>query len=204
MQIKNIIFDLGGVLLNIDYQRTRQAFIDMGVTDFDHYYQQSHSNVLFSKLETGEIEPTEFYEQLRQTTGLPLTDQMIQDAWNAMLLDFRSESIKWLAGLKSQYRLFLFSNTNAIHLAAFRNIHFRQFGHHGFDDHFEKAWYSHEFGLRKPHVASYQALLQKHALAANETLFVDDTLSNIEGAAKAGMQTFWLQPGMQVENAGIA
>ena len=199
MPIRNIIFDLGGVLLNLDFEKTFQAFEQLGVRDFKQYFQQSHSNPLFADLETGKIGPLSFYKAFRQSTGLKIEDEEIASAWNAMLLDFRDESMSYLDHLKGSYRIFLLSNTNQIHLDAFRDIHFRQYGNHGFDDHFEKAWYSHELGLRKPHTECYLSVLDRHQLNRNETLFVDDTLINIEGAQKAGIQTLHLPKGQTIE-----
>ncbi len=192
MSFRNIIFDLGGVLLNIDFDRTFQAFDKVGIPDFARFFQQSFSNPLFAALEKGECTPYQFYDAFRNETGMALSNEQIAGAWNAMLLDFRNESMAYLASLQGQYRLFLLSNTNQIHLEAFRDIHFRQFGHHGFDNHFEKAWYSHELGLRKPNRECFEAVLERHSLLPEETLFVDDTSVNIEGAEKLGIGTLLL------------
>ena len=91
------------------------------------------------------------------------------------------------------------SNTNQIHLDAFREIHFSQYGNHGFDDHFEKAWYSHEIGFRKPNVDCYAEVMNQKGLDARETLFIDDTLININGAIEAGLHTIHLQKGETIE-----
>lgn len=197
--MRNIIFDLGGVLLNLDFQRTFRAFDALGVKNFQQYFQQAYSNPLFARLETGACTPEEFYAGFRLETGLDISDAEIVDAWNAMLLDFREPAMQYVESLKKHYRIFLLSNTNQIHLEAFREIHFRQFGHHGFDDYFEKAWYSHELGLRKPDAACFNEVLSRHNLDPLETLFVDDTVPNIEGAAKVGIQTCLLGPGEQIE-----
>jgi glucose-1-phosphatase len=199
MPVRNIIFDLGGVLLNLDFNRTFQAFEAFGIPDFGRFFQQSFSNPLFAALETGACSPEEFYEGFRKETGKELTNDQIADAWNAMLLDFRNDSMAYLDSLKGQYRLFLLSNTNQIHLEAFRDIHYRQYGHHGFDNHFEKAWYSHELGLRKPNVECFAEVLDRHGLIAGETLFVDDTAINTEGADKLGIGTLLLEKTARIE-----
>lgn len=198
-RIKNIIFDLGGVLLNLDFAKTFRAFEALGVKEFATYFAQSHSNPLFAQLEKGEISPVDFYRQFRLTTGVDASNEEIAHAWNAMLLDFRTTSMAYLKQIGGQYRVFLLSNTNQIHLEAFRAIHYHQFGHNGFDDHFEKAWYSHELGLRKPDVECYTTVMQHHALTGTETLFVDDTAINITGAEKAGLATCLLEKGMKIE-----
>ena len=86
--VKNIIFDLGGVLINLNYQLTRKAFEDLGVEDFDTFYTQHKANPLFENLEVGAIEPEAFYEALREATGLTLSNDQLETAWNSMLLDF--------------------------------------------------------------------------------------------------------------------
>lgn len=199
MTIKNIVFDLGGVLLNLDFEKSFAAFEALGVSDFQEHFRQTHSNPLFAKLETGYITPPDFYAAFRHETGIAASDEEIASAWNSMLLDFREESVAYLASLKGSYRLFLLSNTNQIHLEAFRQTYHRQFGVTNFDDHFEKAWYSHEMGLRKPGVEIYHELTRLHSLQPQETLFIDDTLPNIEGAKLANWQTCLLGKTERIE-----
>lgn len=198
MAVRNIIFDLGGIFIDIHYQHTKQAFEALGVPDFDALFQQSYSNPLFAQLERGEVPPAVFYQQFRQQTGLLAADDAIAHAWNAMLGQFRPGAVALLPNLRSQYRIFLLSNTNEIHHAAFSQQYQQQFGH-AFDDHFEKAHYSHTLGQRKPDVACYEAVLQLHGLQAPDTLFIDDTLKNLEGAEAAGLQTLLLAPGQPLE-----
>lgn len=200
MAIRNIIFDLGGVFIDIHYHKTRDAFIGMGITDFDAYFQQSYSNPLFSLLETGDVPPSKFYDAFRQESGLTVTDEEVAAAWNAMLGDFRPASIAMLAPLKAEYNIYLLSNTNEIHHEAFSRQYRESFGGREFDDHFHVAYYSHLLGMRKPEVACYQKVLDLHGMIASESLFVDDTLKNIEGAKKAGLQTLHLANGAKLED----
>lgn len=97
--IKNIIFDLGGVFLNIDFQLTNQAFIKLGVPHFNEMFTQHFSNPLFELLETGKITEEEFYEAFRQESKMHLTNEQIKTAWNALLLDFPPERIDWLENI---------------------------------------------------------------------------------------------------------
>ncbi|TAF48482.1 MAG: hypothetical protein EAZ62_10075 [Sphingobacteriia bacterium] len=113
--IQNIIFDLGGVFLNIDFERTNQAFQQLGLAGFDRFFTQHHAHQLFEDLETGKISPDQFYAAFRAETQTQLTDAQIRDAWNALLLDFPPERLDWLEKIRQHYRVFLFSNTNAIH-----------------------------------------------------------------------------------------
>jgi glucose-1-phosphatase len=200
MAVKNIIFDLGGVLLNLDFQKTFRAFEAMGIPDFQQYFQQAYSNPLFAKLEMGQCTPEAFYHMFREETGTGHSNEKIAEAWNAMLLDFRDTTMDYLQSLQANYRLFLLSNTNQIHLDAFRNIYFLQYGRHGFDSYFEKAWYSHELGLRKPDAECFEKVLELHALKAGETLFIDDTLPNVQAAEKLGILTYHLKKEEMIED----
>ena len=205
--IKNIIFDLGGVLINLNYQLTRKAFEDLGVGDFDAFYTQHAANPLFENLEVGAIEPEAFYEALWEATGLTLTNSQIETAWNAMLLDFPEERLLWLSQIKNKYNIYLFSNTNAIHYNAFINIYRKVAPQLDLDlrfEHFFKtAYYSHTLGQRKPEVAAFEAVIQDANLDPAQTLFIDDTLLNIEGAQKAGLQTVFLSGGLTVLDLGL-
>ena len=196
--IKNIIFDLGGVFMNLDYKRTEQAFIDLGVVNFSELFTQHHSSPLFADMETGRISNEAFYEGLRKLSGVNMPDEAIKKAWNAMLLDFPMERIIWLGELKKRYKLYLFSNTNHVHYDAFIETVKKQTGITDFNQYFIKAYYSHELGMRKPDIASFQKIIEEQKLNPAETLFIDDTLVNVEAAAKAGLQIVHLAPPMTV------
>ncbi|WP_439504672.1 HAD family hydrolase [Sediminibacterium sp.] len=191
--IKNIIFDLGGVFLNIDFQLTNQAFIQLGVPHFNEMFTQHFSNPLFELLETGKIGEAEFYDLFRQESKTNLSNEQIKSAWNALLLDFPKERIDWLEKISKKYRIFLFSNTNQIHHDYFIQDFATQFEGKNFDAYFEKAYYSQFLGLRKPYPESFQAILDEQGLQASETLFIDDTIKNVEAAESLGLQTVHLK-----------
>lgn len=190
--IKNIIFDLGGVFLNIDFQKTNEAFEKLGVAGFADYFNQHHADALFEHLETGKIAEDDFYEAFRKETQTQLTNAQIRDAWNALILDFPSERLAWLNEIKNRYRVFLFSNTNQIHYNFFMANFTKTFGGKDFNSYFIKAYYSQILGLRKPLVESYQAIITEQQLNPAETLFIDDTEKNIVGAKESGLQTIHL------------
>ena len=191
-QIKNIIFDLGGIFLNIDFKKTEDAFAKLGVTDFNRYITQHTITDTFELLETGKISPEEFYDRFRTETGKNISNKQIQDAWNALLLDFPVNRLDWLDTIRGNYNVFLFSNTNKIHYDAFTEMFRQQTGKEDFNSYFIKAYYSHELKLRKPYPQSYLYILKEQNLKAGETLFIDDTIKNIEGAKEAGLQTIHL------------
>ncbi|MEO6232277.1 MAG: HAD family phosphatase [Ferruginibacter sp.] len=203
LPIKNIIFDLGGVLLNIDYNRTSQAFKKLGVLGFDDLYSQANANHLFEALETGAIEEDEFYETI-DTYCLPETTQrQMEEAWNKMLIDFREGSLEFLKKLSDKYNLYLLSNTNSIHLTAFNKILADQTGQNSLDAYFIKSYYSHLIKLRKPYPSTYQWVLRDAGLKADETLFIDDSINNIKGANEAGLQTHLLLHSEKIQDLGL-
>lgn len=199
---RSVIFDLGGVLLDIDFKLTQSAFEQLGVSNFHHFFNQFHSNDLFKQLETG-MDDALFYEGFRSATGLQVSDVQIQDAWNALLLDFRTESVALLPQLRKKYQLYLLSNTNEIHLKEFKRRYQLLSPQSAFDDLFDAAYYSHRIGHRKPDASAFQFVLEKHGLVPQETLFIDDSINNIEAAQALGLQTVHLLPGMKVEELGL-
>lgn len=196
--IKNIIFDLGGVFLNIDFQLTSQAFEILGVKNFNQMFSQHYSNPLFELLETGKMDEASFYEAFRQESKTQLTNQQIKAAWNALLLDFPAERIEWLEEIASRYRIFLFSNTNQIHYDYFIDQFNAAYPNKNFDQFFIKAYYSQHLGLRKPYPVSFQAILAEQELDPTETLFIDDTIKNVEAAQTLGLQTVHLKAPLTV------
>jgi len=191
--IKNIIFDFGGVLLHIDFKRTHAAFEALGIKDAKAQFSQHHASQLFSKLETGDITPKEFYDLFRKEAGKDISNDQIRDAWNAMLLDYSKDNIKLLHRLKHTYNLYLFSNTNQIHYDWFASLYQHEFNGERLEDLFQKAWFSHEKGVRKPTPTVFTHMLKTENLQPSQTLFIDDTIGNIEGAAAAGLQTHLLK-----------
>lgn len=197
--LKNIIFDLGGVLLNIDYLKTSEAFKNLGFTHFEKMYTQFTADKLFEQLETGHISEEDFYNQLMlQHQGISASD--ITGAWNAMLMDFRQGSLEFLSQLRPNFQLFLLSNTNIIHMAAFHKLFREQTGHRSLSDFFTRAWYSNEVGLRKPHKEIYEFVLDDAGIRAENTLFIDDSYNNIHTAKELGFRTHLLVPGERIED----
>src|SRR5438270_9161329 len=189
--IRNIIFDLGGIFLNIDFKKTEQAFQQLGIRDFRSMFSQHHADNLFQLLETGKVSPEEFHHSFVQRTGVDLSYEQVKEAWNALLLDFPVERLHWLRSISNRYKTFLFSNTNRIHYEAFSES-FRQQMKEDLDTYFIKAYYSHDIGLRKPDPESFQFILNEQNLKPAETLFIDDTEKNVLAAASLGMQTIHL------------
>lgn len=199
--VRNILFDLGGVLLDIDYQRPVDAFARLGYPHFEKSYAQETANPLFYELELGAVDETRFLETVQSWNPQPVSLDAIRDAWNSILLDFRTESLQFLARLRPHYPVYLLSNTNVIHQRAYESIYRHQIGPGSLSDCFTKAYYSQEIGRRKPEANAYDYVLEDAGIQAAETLFIDDTISNIQAAAALGFQTYWLEKGERVETA---
>ena len=201
--IKNIIFDLGGVLLNIDYNATSKAFKQLGAEQFDELYSQSGANHLFEALETGGISEQQFYESMEQYCKKGTTREQMEEAWNAILQDWRMDSLASLEEFKNEYKLYLLSNTNSIHHTAFNKTLLKATGRHSLDDYFTKSYYSHVIQRRKPYAATYHWVLSDGGMKAEETLFIDDSIVNINGAKEAGLRTHLLLPGEKLSDLAL-
>jgi HAD superfamily hydrolase (TIGR01549 family) len=191
--IKNIIFDLGGVLLNLNYDHTRKGFEQLGVENFDTIYSQAQQSNVFDLYETGKARDAEFIAAMRVFLPAGTPDAKIIAAWNAMLLDFPAERMKLLQEVKNQYRIFLLSNTNEIHIRAFEQIIDRQYGLKGLETLFEQTYYSSRVGLRKPNAEIFEYVLKQNQLDRNETIFFDDSIQHIKGAQSIGLKAIFVQ-----------
>jgi FMN phosphatase YigB (HAD superfamily) len=149
--IKNIIFDYGNVIFHIDFKRVQQAWKDLGINNADEFYSHRHQDPVFNLLEKGEISNTEFRDRIRELTNCnDLTDEQIDNAWNAIFIGIPPENHDLLLKIKLKYRTFLLSNTNAIHYDYFNNYVKQHFNLDGNDSLFEKTYYSHLMGKRQP------------------------------------------------------
>ena len=201
--IKAIIFDFGGVILNIDFGKSNKAFADLGVKDFNEMFSQQNADHLFRHLEEGKLNELEFYEAFRRSSQINLPDDQIKKAWNALLISYRREALLTLKRIRPNYKLYLLSNTNSIHLEAFNKMYEEQVGEGSLEDYFDKIYYSHEIGARKPDKEPYEYVLKENNLSPAETLFIDDSVQNIKPAEDLGLQTILLKPGMGIEDLGL-
>lgn len=201
--IKNVIFDLGGVILNIDIKKTAAAFTRLGQESFENLFNIGHAAGFFKEYECGLIDDSGFVNAIKDRFQQKVSDEQVIAAWNALLLDFPPSRIDFLKSIRSKYRLFLFSNTNALHWEAFNLIYQNTFKNGRLDELFEKAYYSHILKMRKPDPASYQVIIDENGLNPAETLFIDDALVNIEGAQKCGIQTVHLLAPITIEDIGL-
>ena len=185
--IKNIIFDLGGVILNLDQQKTLQGFKNLGVNFEDYYYSLD----FFEAFETGKINEDAFRDSIRKFAGKEFSDAQIDTAWNAMLLDLPAERIEILKDIRTEFDIYLLSNTNSIHIRSFLGDFNRFHSGEEWDSLFNKIYYSHQVGLRKPDAAIYEYVLADISAKGNECIFIDDNQQNLAGANSSGIHTIW-------------
>lgn len=199
--IKNIIFDFGGVIINIDPSKTLDAFIElMGKGNSKELNVKIIEDDLYHYLETGKINPQKFRDGLKKLMNIDVEDEKIDNAWNALIMDIPPERIKILEEVKNNYRIFLLSNSNIIHYKNYRSNFEKEFGYKTFSDLFEKAYFSHEMGYRKPDKRIYNYVLRKQKLNPRETLFIDDSLINIEAARKLNILSYHLKEDREIND----
>lgn len=197
--IRHIIFDLGGVLLNIDYGATERAFIAAGIPDFAERYSQMQQDSTFDDWETGRLDRAGFLQAMHTAADGVLTDEQIIQAWNAMLLDFPVRRLQLLQQLRLHHDLILLSNTNEIHEEAFNTILQASHSIPTMGAFFDKMYLSHRVGMRKPGKEIFQKILEDNGFLPEHTLFIDDSPQHIATADELGIQTIWLKPGMTIE-----
>lgn len=201
--VNNILFDLGAVLIDIDFEKVCKSFENIGVNDFGKQYSQLDASTLFEDLEKGKISDTFFYEAIQKQLQHNISSEDIKDAWNSILLDFRIDTMQYLTELKSNYNLFLLSNTNAIHLTEINLLAQQQLHVQELDVYFTKAYYSFKLGMRKPNADIFEFVLKDASIVAEETLFIDDSKPNIITAQQLGFNTHLLLPHERVEKISI-
>jgi epoxide hydrolase-like predicted phosphatase len=193
-KIKNIIFDLGDVILNIDVPVASLSFAKLSGKEQSEILTLFKENDLFRQFETGSLDENGFRNLIRKLVNFPdWTDEMIDTAWNSLLLDLPAERVELLKELRSKYRLFLLSNTSSIHITQVNKILEASTGVKKLDDLFDKVYLSYEMGLMKPDPNIYLQVLAEQNITAEETLFLDDNADNIKAAAALGIDTILVQ-----------
>lgn len=193
-QIRNIIFDLGDVILNIDVPIASKSFADLSGREQHEILTIFKESEIFRQFETGLMDEPTFRNYVREILNFPdLSDEAIDTAWNSLLLDLPPERVELLKKLATKYRLFLLSNTSSIHITQVNKILEASTGVEKLEDLFEIVFLSYEMGLMNPDPRIYQEVLEKAGLKAEETLFLDDNADNIRSAGELGIETIHVQ-----------
>ncbi|MEN9445592.1 MAG: hypothetical protein RL728_104 [Bacteroidota bacterium] len=189
---ETVIFDLGGVIINLDYHKTTRAFEKLGLETFAEMYSQAAQSGLFDDFEKGKCSIPYFVNKLLTYLPTGTTANQVVEAWNEMILDFPIENLKLLEDLKSSHRIFLLSNTNEIHIQKVHHHLQLVSPHKSLHPYFEKVYFSSDIGMRKPDAEIFEFVLNENKLNPSKTLFIDDTEQHILGAQKVGIQTYHL------------
>jgi glucose-1-phosphatase len=187
-----VLFDLGGVLIDIDYQATENAFVELGVNDFHSQYTQFQQNQLFDLFETGQISAQHFINKLLPITRKGTSPNEVVHAWNAMILNFSEKKVQLLLDLAKTQRIALLSNTNELHMVEVKK-EWSKVSQVPFESLFEHVFLSHEIKQRKPHPETFKWVCLKLKVEPEKVLFIDDSPQHITGAHEAGLQTFYYQ-----------
>lgn len=192
-KIKNIILDYGDVVFMIDFLRMESAFSELGIKNVRDYYGHRAQTKLFDDFEQGKIPAKAFRDGIREISGIySLTDTQIDAAWNAMLIGVTDGNHELLLDLKNEYRLFLLSNNNEIHYGWIIDYLKNNFDLDDNTAFFEKDYYSHLMGMRKPNVEIFQFVLKENGLVPDETVFIDDSPQHLKTASELGLKTYLL------------
>jgi glucose-1-phosphatase len=202
VRFPNLIFDLGGVFINLDYAAPIAAFARLSGRDEPLAFNQKAQSPIFDAYEIGQLSDADFRQALRQRYVIAdtVTDDVIDAAWNAILLDIPAARLELLRQLRAAgYRLFLLSNTNTLHRAAFDHILLRDHGlTNGLLGFFDQVYFSHEVGLRKPDPSIFERVVTDHQLVPSQTLFIDDSPQHVAAARTVGLEALWLEPGQEI------
>lgn len=191
-----IIFDYGGVFIDIHYNEAVANLMELAsVESRGEFYSQGKQSQLFDDFEMGKISSEEFILEISKILNVSKSKRDdIVNAWNSMLKEIPASRVKLLRSLRKRKRVFLLSNINQIHedyMTSYfaRNEHFSDFY-----ELFEKVYFSHHMGMRKPNIDIFARVLKENDLDPQKTLFIDDSLQHIEGAKALGLSTYHLVP----------
>ena len=187
-KIRNIVFDLGGVLVDLDFKAAINGLQKVGFANVKEQLQAFDCEGIFQKFELGEMSADEFRSAIRENSTVSLTDEEVDGLWNAMLLEVPREKLELILHLRGKYMVYLLSNTNSIH---WDYVCKNAFNYRGFrvNDYFEETFLSYEMHLAKPDKAIFEKVLEEANLLPEETLFIDDSEANCKAASELGIHT---------------
>lgn len=188
--VKNLIFDLGGVILDLSVDHTLDSFSQLSNMPRERVMELYTTGTGFLQYEKGEIDDAEFRAYIRKTFSITADDATLDATWNAMLRGIPAVKLELLLRLQNEFRVFLLSNTNGIHLHYINEVMLPANGSgKALDDYFHRAYYSHRMRKRKPDAEIFEQVLEENHLLPEQTLFLDDNAANIEGAESLGIRT---------------
>ena len=188
-KIKNIVFDLGGVILTLDRSESVRRFEQAGLEQAEELLDPYHQKGIFLDLEEGRLTSEEFYDAVREIAGKYISDKEIDHGWLGFIADTPIYKLEMLEELRKSYKLYLLSNTNPVIMSWAMSPAFSPKGK-SLDQYFDKLYLSYQIGTTKPHREIYEHLLKDSGINPAETLFIDDGAANIEAGKDLGMRVF--------------
>lgn len=187
LKYKAIIFDLGGVIVNLDQDRTIRSFKRLNI-DLDEVNEKLP---IFKEYELGKVNTETFVQTIKAELKGNASDVEISNAWNNMILNVPIDRIEILKQLGKEYKIFILSNTNELHIQEFKKIFEKDHPDEIWENLFDKIYYSHQINLRKPHLEAWQIILDENNLKPEETIFIDDTRMHFKAAETIGIKSIW-------------
>ncbi len=192
-QIKTIIFDLGGVLYDLDRERCVAALENLGLKDVDSLLSNYKQSGVFQQLEEGSISAETFYSEIRSLIGTKVPDEAIKAAWDSFLVAIPDYKLEMVAALKERFQIFMLSNTNEIHFNSEIPNAFLKNGK-TIDDYFDTLYLSYKMKASKPHKKIFELMVEDSGIVPSECFFIDDSPENIRVAAEMGFNTYLAKP----------
>jgi len=200
--LKNILFDLGGVILDLNVNATLEGFLDMGFPKELLEYPQNIYTDVFYLYETGQITTEVFRNTIREITKQNFSNEEFDAAWCGMLVGVPFRRIEILKDLAEKYSLYMLSNTSPMHIEYFEKM-FGQTAGFALEDVFTKLYYSYEIGKHKPDAGAFIHVLEDAGIEASETLFLDDNIQNVKAAEELGFQVIHINETRTMESLGF-
>ena len=201
-RINALLFDLGGVIVDLDYNKTIEAFEAIGLEDAEHLYNQFNQSKIFDEFEIGSISRAEFMGLLQEKIPQKVSQSKIKEAWNAMILGFEKSKLEQIKRYSEKIPCYLLSNTNEIHLEYIQTL-LQEVPFKNLELLFTKCYYSHIIGRRKPHRETFEWVLNDMGSSPEEVLFIEDSPQHIRGAEKAKIKTLHFTNGRRLEDVDL-
>ena len=183
-----LIFDLGNVIIDIDYQRSLNLLKSQLPSSFDHKVDFFYATDFHKNYEKGLIDSPTFRDEVRSYFEQDWPDSKVDELWNSLLGKIPQDRLDLVAKLKQNFQVGILSNTNEIHIEAVYNIIKEDFGMERFEPLFDHVFYSHEMGLSKPSAEIYTRMLESLGSSSDRVIFFDDLEANVKGAKSVGIQ----------------
>jgi len=193
--IKNIVFDLGGVLITLDRDKAVERFIEVGFEHVSELLNAYHQKGIFLELEEGKLSEKDFYDAFRKEAGRFVSDETIKSGWMSFMKEVPEYKMVMLEELRRKgYRLYILSNTNPIIMSWAHTPEFSPQGK-SLDEYFDKLYLSYLIGYTKPNPEIFQFMFNDSGMIPSESLFIDDGIANIEMGEQFGMKTYFAENG---------